>query len=430
MLNKDSIGKTLAYVRNDIGVIKFAGSGCIRMFAKGGYCLPNFSGIVGRMTTNLDWERLGRFVRAARGARAQADIAANGGPSDETLSKIEQGRWRPTRSVQKTLEKLELGLGWAPGSANAVLAGGEPTHLHADETQAAASQAHQPSSHVPEFLPAAQLTWEVVNDLVNSPEGDPLREWKGQRAVVATADTLTDALLRLNVGPAAKSLIQEMGHAAHQLMKDQIFAIQQANKEEDDHDAEAATQSDASDEMTRAAARTASTIERKLEQLLAEVAYIDPTLDIRAEFHQQREALEPVLDTPMGQRAWLQTEINFVRRAAQSLRTHQDDPTFARRVQELIAEAETIANTGLALVGAGESSQRPVSSAGGRVDFVFMSDASSTPQRFTDAAPSIDDLGIAARTTPTGYRKGQADNGDAIGEESQDSDLQPPSSRD
>ncbi|QDF19775.1 immunity repressor [Mycobacterium phage LilSpotty] len=234
----------MAYVPNDIRVIKSAGGGCIRMFAKGDYCLPKFSGIVGPMTTNLDWERLGRFVRSARGARAQADIAANGGPSDETLSKIEQGRWRPTRSVQRTLEKLELGLGWAPGSANAVLAGGEPTRLHGDEPPAAAPSDPQPSSHVPEFLPAARATWEAVNELASSPEGDPLREWKGQRAVVTTADTLTDALLRLNAGPAAKSLIQEMGYSAHELMKDQIFAIRK-NKEGDTDDMEAAAQPDA-----------------------------------------------------------------------------------------------------------------------------------------------------------------------------------------
>lgn len=99
------------------------------MFAKGDYCLPKFSGIVGRMTTPLDWDRLGRFVRAARGTRAQRDVRANGGPSDETLSKIEHGRWRPTRSVQGTLEKLEVGLGWAPGSADIVLRGGQPQPL-------------------------------------------------------------------------------------------------------------------------------------------------------------------------------------------------------------------------------------------------------------------------------------------------------------
>lgn len=80
----------------------------------------------------LDWARLGRYVRTARGARAQKDITASGGPSDETLSKIEQGRWTPTRSVQSTLEKLEKGLGWAPGSANVILAGGDPTQADAN----------------------------------------------------------------------------------------------------------------------------------------------------------------------------------------------------------------------------------------------------------------------------------------------------------
>lgn len=120
------------------------------------------------MTTHLDWDRLGRIVRAARGPRAQADIAASGGPSDETISKIEQGRWRPTRSVQKTLEKLEVGLGWAPGSANAVLTGGDPIPL-GDETADHLRQGGHP-------LGPAQ-----------TPEADPSQHSEGPSTTEASA---------------------------------------------------------------------------------------------------------------------------------------------------------------------------------------------------------------------------------------------------
>lgn len=74
----------------------------------------------------MDWERLGRFVRDARGTRSQKDISDNGGPSDETISKIEHGKWRPKRSVADTLGKLETAFQWAPGSADLVLRGGVP----------------------------------------------------------------------------------------------------------------------------------------------------------------------------------------------------------------------------------------------------------------------------------------------------------------
>lgn len=75
----------------------------------------------------LDWDRLGDYVRAARGARSQKAIHAAGGPTDTTLGKIETKQWRPRRGVDETLQKLDAGLGWVPGSAAAILRGGDPT---------------------------------------------------------------------------------------------------------------------------------------------------------------------------------------------------------------------------------------------------------------------------------------------------------------
>jgi protein involved in polysaccharide export with SLBB domain len=96
------------------------------MFAEWGLCLPNFSCIVGLMADDMDWARLGQYVRRARGPRTQKAIRAAGGPTDTTIGKIESNEWRPTRGVDKTLEKLEKGLGWQPGDAARVLSGDEP----------------------------------------------------------------------------------------------------------------------------------------------------------------------------------------------------------------------------------------------------------------------------------------------------------------
>lgn len=96
------------------------------MFAMLDFCLPNILGIVGDMENGPDWARLAGFVRRARGTRSRKEIADAGGPSDTTLAKIETDTWRPNRGVTETLEKLDNGLRWAPGTAAAILDGGTP----------------------------------------------------------------------------------------------------------------------------------------------------------------------------------------------------------------------------------------------------------------------------------------------------------------
>ncbi|OMC08579.1 helix-turn-helix domain-containing protein [Mycolicibacterium fortuitum] len=190
------------------------------------------------MTTHLDWDRLGRYVRAARGPRAQAEIAANGGPSDETISKIEQGRWRPTRSVQKTLEKLESGLDWAPGSANAILSGGEPTELHPAPT------------HSPAPTPAVELDRGVMEDLINtvgrtreSPAIDRATEIF---RVIAASVNITRNTLVHETGPASRDSAINSIYAATNAIPYMRDALEEIRGEQ--HDVEASPQPDASPE--------------------------------------------------------------------------------------------------------------------------------------------------------------------------------------
>ena len=72
-----------------------------------------------------DWRRFGEVVRNARlvAGLSQKTIAERGGPSDTTLTKIEMGTWRPTRSTEVTLRKLEIGFGWDQGTAPRLLSG-------------------------------------------------------------------------------------------------------------------------------------------------------------------------------------------------------------------------------------------------------------------------------------------------------------------
>lgn len=73
-----------------------------------------------------DLKNLADHVKARRDAMdwSQLDVYRRGGPSNSTLTTIENaGTPAPSRS---TLKKLDIGLGWEPGSAKNTLAGGKP----------------------------------------------------------------------------------------------------------------------------------------------------------------------------------------------------------------------------------------------------------------------------------------------------------------
>jgi transcriptional regulator with XRE-family HTH domain len=73
-----------------------------------------------------DWRRLADYVVARRvelGMRDRRALAAATGVTDRTLGKLENGQ----RVSASTLAVIENELGWAPGSARRVLAGGEPS---------------------------------------------------------------------------------------------------------------------------------------------------------------------------------------------------------------------------------------------------------------------------------------------------------------
>jgi transcriptional regulator with XRE-family HTH domain len=73
-----------------------------------------------------DWRRLADYIVARRvelGMRDRRALAAATGITDRTLGKLENGQ----RVSASTLAVLENELGWAPGSARRILAGGEPS---------------------------------------------------------------------------------------------------------------------------------------------------------------------------------------------------------------------------------------------------------------------------------------------------------------
>lgn len=76
-----------------------------------------------------DWPRLAEAVRNRRLAlrMSQLDVAHAGGPSDTTVSKIENQTG--TNFAAATINKLDRALEWEAGSAARVLGGGDPTPI-------------------------------------------------------------------------------------------------------------------------------------------------------------------------------------------------------------------------------------------------------------------------------------------------------------
>lgn len=74
-------------------------------------------------------QHLGEHVlrRRAQLEASQLDIHGNGGPSNTTLTQIENGLLNDL--TRTTAKKLDEGLLWEPGSARRVWEGGEPTPL-------------------------------------------------------------------------------------------------------------------------------------------------------------------------------------------------------------------------------------------------------------------------------------------------------------
>lgn len=79
------------------------------------------------MSTNA--QRLGEYVLARRLELDlnQLDVHAAGGPSNSTLTNIENGRLEDL--TRATARKLDKGLRWQPGSARSIWDGGEPIPL-------------------------------------------------------------------------------------------------------------------------------------------------------------------------------------------------------------------------------------------------------------------------------------------------------------
>jgi Helix-turn-helix len=121
-------------------------------------------------TAREDWERLASYVVSARVAAGHKDrraFAAATGVTERTLGNLERG----TRVAPETLAIVEAALGWKPGSARTVLAGGDPLLLSEPRAPATADipgddQVLQYVKHLPGLSPADR---ESLTHVARSP---------------------------------------------------------------------------------------------------------------------------------------------------------------------------------------------------------------------------------------------------------------------
>lgn len=88
-----------------------------------------------------DWKLLAEAIRGARKARGwtQGQLADAAGIGFSTVQRLESGK--PYETMPLTIDRVERALGWAPGSAGEILAGGAPRPLPDDAAAAQASSA-------------------------------------------------------------------------------------------------------------------------------------------------------------------------------------------------------------------------------------------------------------------------------------------------
>ncbi len=113
-----------------------------------------------------DVERLGRYVADRRKdlGLSQIDVWHKGGPSNSTLTGIENGTAKSVST--STLRKLDTALNWTPGSARSVLSGqeiiGEVTvPKQTDQSEATAAEPRDPGEWSMKVHPVPET--EILN---------------------------------------------------------------------------------------------------------------------------------------------------------------------------------------------------------------------------------------------------------------------------
>lgn len=127
-----------------------------------------------------DWERLGERVLHRRTTQGwtQEEVWERGGPSDTLQGEIESKKWKPSRSVKGTLQKIDDGMQWVRGSAADVLAGLEPTVIDEERTERRGASIQVDLTTIPGDALLEELRRRMRSDL-DYLSSKPVGRWTG-----------------------------------------------------------------------------------------------------------------------------------------------------------------------------------------------------------------------------------------------------------
>ena len=126
-------------------------------------------------------ERLGHYIvsrRVALGYRNRSDLAGSLQLTVRTLADVEHG---VRKASPGTYAMLENKLGWAPGSVDTILAGGEPQELVVKQRRTT----HNPLAHTATEAPSRASTEALLLEL--------------RRRIIAPHNTASSSYLRILV---------------------------------------------------------------------------------------------------------------------------------------------------------------------------------------------------------------------------------------
>lgn len=129
----------------------------------------------------MDWNRLGAFVKQRRASElglSQSEVTSRGGPSVPTLRQIENGVAGNFRA--QTFAELEKALQWAPGSAQRILQGGDPTEARSTDSGVNSSESNDVEPRVMIGLPvsAGDLSVAEREEIEAAAKAAALRVWR------------------------------------------------------------------------------------------------------------------------------------------------------------------------------------------------------------------------------------------------------------
>lgn len=202
----------------------------------------------------LDLSRFGRIVRERREHLGfqQEEMSDQGGPSSTTMSKVERGELAPSRL---TLRRLDIGLQWTPGSAQATLNGGDPEPLVMDftPTPQQMANAHERTAVVDSRIDV-NARWNVAMGLVDAVLAQPNATLKLRARTFEVAwmvgDLLTERVLASEQAKYSKEILDRM-YESRFTLRQKLLPKEEVNELEVEAESDAPPEGDEDQEAGR-----------------------------------------------------------------------------------------------------------------------------------------------------------------------------------